>query len=162
MAVRSMLPLEIVAKLIDIILESVQLRISGANNGCVGELGCSCTARQNQGPLLLRAVLAALKVSACRGNFSGASASHSTAIAAQQHGVATIPASAYFLAQLLQENNTRGRQLKGLPSTFMEQLTQPFNLGQAQHIRKDYSAQHMWWCELGVPSQSNGPSPQLV
>ena len=30
-----------------------------------------------------------LKVSACRGNFSGASASHSTAIAAQQHGVAT-------------------------------------------------------------------------
>ena len=34
---------------------------------------------------------ARLKVSACRGNFSGASASHNTASAAQQHGV--IPAS---------------------------------------------------------------------
>ena len=37
-------PLGDVAKLNDIILESVQLRIFGANNGYVGELGYSCTA----------------------------------------------------------------------------------------------------------------------
>ena len=46
----------------------------------------------------------------------------------------------------------------------MEQLTQPCYLGSRHilHIRKDYSAQHMWWYELGVPSQSNGPSHQLA
>ena len=41
-------------------------------------------------------------VSACRGNFSGASASHSTASAAQQHGVTTAPPPADgLLTQLL-------------------------------------------------------------
>ena len=49
----TLFPLEIVAKLNDVILESVQLRISGANNSDVGELLYSRTAWQDQGPLLL-------------------------------------------------------------------------------------------------------------
>ena len=49
----TLFPLEIIAKLNDVILKSVQLQISGANNSDVGELGYSCTARQDQGPFLL-------------------------------------------------------------------------------------------------------------
>ena len=45
----TLFPLEIIAKLNDVILKSVQLRISGANNSDVGELGNSCTARQDRG-----------------------------------------------------------------------------------------------------------------
>jgi len=49
----ALFPLETLAKLNDVILKSVQLRISGANDSDVGELGYSCTAGQNQGPFLL-------------------------------------------------------------------------------------------------------------
>ena len=160
----TLFPLEIVAKLNDVILKSVQLRISGANYSYVGELALLGRIRDH---FCFPAVPAAqLRVSACRRNFSGGERQpqHSNCCAAAWSGH-RIPAPAYgFLAQLLQDSNTHRGQLKGLPNTFMEHLAHPCNLGSKHilHIRKDYSAQHMWWYELGVPSQSNGPSHQLA
>ena len=128
----TLFPLEIVAKLNDVILKSVQLRISGANNSDVGELGYSCTARQDQGPFL----------HACRASSTTEGISlqgellrcerqpqHSECCTAAWGGHRIPTPADGFLAQLLQDRNTHAGQLKGLPSTFMEHLTDPCNLG---------------------------------
>ena len=102
---------------------------------------------------------AQLRVSACRGTSPvRAQPQHSECCTAAWGGHRIPTPADGFLAQLLQDRNTHGGQLKGLPSTFMEHLTDPCNLGSRRilDIRKDYSAQHMWRYELGVPSQAMG------
>ena len=65
-------PLEIIAKLNNVILDSVQLRISGAGNSDVGSSDTLALLGKIRAHFCFPAVPAALqKVSACRGNFSG-------------------------------------------------------------------------------------------
>ena len=112
------------------------------------------------------AVPAALpNVSACTGNFSGQRE--------PQHGYCrtaagsdrSIPAPADGFS----DTNTakllhRRGQGKGLSSALLGQLPQVSHLGprRSLYIRKDYSAQHMWWDEFGAPPQCYGSAHQLA